>query len=365
MVCMDLRNSNNEKHYVGPCAPRNYAAAFKLYSIESNLIYYLKEMISMSMLDAFNTLNQVRSFEQAADEYHQQPQPAWDLAQTDPNAWLQRHASFTTRPKFNPNMDGYIRPYVGQWGGVSDVMNALQAGMELGPLQEKVEPNKIFTADVAALKTMAADQAKLIKVFERKAMESYNDKGKFGLNEDDIAAMQALTSARSTLMAIQEKQINVKKTIAELKIKQQQAAGAIAPGAQAGPAAKTDVYSVGRSMLDDIFKVPSMTQDSAPVVADNYPTVSLDQAASVLNNIIDEGSVASTTAYESEEPTTYVVIGDDESDREFVTVNKDGDVLDEYPIPSARITELDMSTKTATDEYMVSYPVKTRDELGL
>ena len=157
----------------------------------------------------------------------------------------------------------------------------------------------------------------------------------------------------------------MKKTIAELKIKQQQAAGAIAPGAQAGPAAKTDVYSVGRSMLDDIFKVPSMTQDSAPVVADNYPTVSLDQAASVLNNIIDEGSVASTTAYESEEPTTYVVIGDDESDREFVTVNKDGDVLDEYPIPSARITELDMSTKTATDEYMVSYPVKTRDELGL
>ena len=44
-------------------------------------------------------------------------------------------------------------------------------------------------------------------------MEGLTDRGKFGLNEADIMAMQALTSARSAITAINKEQIAIKKNI--------------------------------------------------------------------------------------------------------------------------------------------------------
>jgi len=319
----------------------------------------------MGMLDAFNQLNEVRSFEQVNEEYHQQPVSEWDKNLGDPNAWLDRYTRFVERPRFNPNMDGYISAYSsGHWGGTTDLMNAFQLSADLGPLQEKVEPNKIFTSDIAALKTMAADQAKIIKVFERKAMESLNDKGKFGLNEDDIEAMQALTSARSTLMSIQEKQINVKKAIAELKIKQQQATGAVGPQ-QGSTGGKTNVYDIGRSIMDNMFDINIGPQQTETTINANYPTIDVDQASDVLNSIVDAGNVAATTVFEADKPTTYVVVGDTDSDTEYVTKSKSGEIIEEYPNPDARITKVNHDTNTAIDELMNEYPVIRRDELNL
>lgn len=318
----------------------------------------------MGMLEAFNLLNANQSFESVNESYHQQPVSEWDKAQSDPNSWLDRYAKFTERPGFNPNMDGYITAYAGgRWGNYSDIMQTIGAGMELGPIQEKVEPNKIFTSDIAALKTLAADQAKLIKVFERKVLESLNDKGKFGVNEDDIEALQALTAARNGLTSIQKEQIAIKKNIAELRIKQQQAGSNGGAGQQAsGPVASA--YTVGRSIMDNIFDAPiSQGQQPEVPVNANYPTVDLDQAADVLNSIVDTGSVVSSTAYESAEPTTYVVVGDSDSDTDFVTLSANGEIMPDYPKPTTTIKSIDRESKTAIDELLVEYKLKTRDEI--
>jgi hypothetical protein len=321
-------------------------------------------MNHMGMLDSFRALNEAHSFEDVNESYHQQPVAEFDRGQSDPNAWLDRYAKFTTRPGFNPNMDGYFTAYTGHWGGYSDVMQGL-SGMDLGPLQEKVEPNKIFTADIAALKTLAADQGKLVKVFERKVLESLNDKGKFGVNEDDIEAIQALTAARNSLMSIQKEQIGVKKSIAELKIKQQQAnaagGSAGAPGTTGRPAS---AFDVGRSIMDRIFDNPVPTQPQEPAVNANYPTVDLDHAASVLDSIVGADTVPDTIAYEADDPKTYVVVGESDTDTEFVTFSASGEVLPDYPNPTTKIQSVDREAGKAVDELLVSYPIKTRDEIG-
>ena len=318
----------------------------------------------MSMLDSLNALAAAQSFESVNESYHQHPTAEFDRGQTDPNAWLDRYAKFTTRPGFNPNMDGYFSAYTGHWGSYSDVMQGF-AGMELGPLQEKVEPNKIFTADIAALKTLAADQGKLVKVFERKVMESLTDKGKFGVNEDDIEAIQALTAARNSLMSIQKEQIGVKKSIAELKIKQQQAASAGGPGTASTVSGRVaSAFDVGRSIMDQIFDSPAASNMQEPVVTANYPTVDLDHAASVLDNIVDAGSVSSTVAYETDEPTTYVVVGESDTDTEFRTYSASGEELPDYPNPTTKIQSVDREAGKAIDELLVSYPIKTRDEVN-
>lgn len=318
----------------------------------------------MGMLDAFNILNSVQSFESAAEEYMPKVQAEWDRPMDDPHVWLDRYDKFSERPKFNPNIDGYISPYAsGHWGASSDIIQGIAARMELGPMEEKIDPNKIFTSDIAALKTLAADQIKIVKLFERKLIESLNDKGKFGLNEDDIEAMQALTSARSAITQINKEQIAVKKNIAELKIKQsQQAAAANGTQGQTNPRS-ISTFEVGRSIMDNIFDAqPMQQQQQQPVVA-NYPTMDLDQAADVLDNIVDAGSIAATTVYESSGPTTYVVVGDSDSDTEFVTLSSTGEVLSDYPNPTSKITDVNRQSKTALDEFMVSYPVKYKDEL--
>ncbi len=315
------------------------------------------------MLDAFNQLNSVQSFESAVEEYQPKIQTEWDRPMEDPHVWLDRYDKFVDRPRFNPNIDGYISPYAsGHWGGTSDILQGIASRMELGPLEEKVDPNKIFTSDIAALKTLAADQIKIVKLFERKLMESLNDKGKFGLNEDDIEAMQALTSARSAITQINKEQIAVKKSIAELKIKQSQSAAA---SGQQGPGSGRTIstFEVGRSIMDNIFDAQQpMQQTQQPIVA-NYPAMDIDQAATVLDNIVDAGTIAATTIYESDEPTTYVVVGDSDSDTEYVTYSSSGEILADYPNPTSKITNVDRQTNRALDEFMVPYPVKYKNEL--
>lgn len=322
----------------------------------------------MSMLDSFRQADQMQSFEQVAETMQAQPQAEWDRPADDPHVWLDRYAQFSERPKFNPNIDGYISPYAsGHWGASSDIMQKLSSQLELGPLQERLDPNKIFTSDIAALRTLAADQIKVIRVFERKLLESLNDKGKFGLNEDDIAAMQALTSARSAITAINKEQIGIKKNIAELKIKQQQQSGQGANPNQVSGGRPSTPFEMGRTIMDTIFDMnPSQTQVDTATASVNFPTVNPDQASVVLDDIIGEAqSINPTVQYEKDNPTTYVLLGDTDSDYDFITYSASGELLPDYPKPDTKIVDVvrDGENSSATDDLMQVYKVKFKRDL--
>lgn len=317
----------------------------------------------MSMLDAFNIVNESKSFETVGEDFVSKGFETYDMQPVEPGVCLDRYDTYVERPRYNANMDGWLSPYASaHWGGTSDIMSALSNGAELGPLVEKIDPNKIFTADIAALRTLAADQQKIIKVFERKLLESLTDKGKFGLTEDDVAAMQALTSARAAVTAISKEQVGIKKNIAELKLKQQQAAGGGGPTVTT--TGRTSAVDVGRSIMDNIFDsvttiIPTQAQEN--VVA-NYPSAELDQAAAVLDDIVSMDDVAPVTKYEAENPTTYVVVGESDTDVEFVTKNSSGEIILDYPNPDSKITNVNRESKVAQDELMKTYPIIFKNE---
>lgn len=315
----------------------------------------------MGLLDTFRKADEIRSFDSINEETQTPKQGEWDRPADDPHVWLDRYQQFVDRPRFNPNIDGYISPYAnGHWGASSDIMQSIAARMELGPIQERLDPNKIFTSDIAALRTLAADQIKIVRVFEHKLMESLTDKGKFGLNEDDIEAMQALTSARSAITAINKEQVAIKKSIAELKMKQQQQGQA---GPTQGPSTRpANTFDVGRSIMDQIFDVSPAIPRTDISAAANYPTIDPDQTTSVLDNIITDGQQTNTMIqFESDNPTTYVLLGDSDDDVDFVTYSSDGEILADYPKPSTKIQTIDRETKEAVDELLVRYPIKFKD----
>lgn len=319
----------------------------------------------MGLLDSLKHIDNTCPFESAAES----AKPAvpsissWDHAAEDSQVWLDRYATFSSRPRFNPNMDGYISPYTGgHWGATSDIMQTLSAGAELGPAQEKIDPNRIFTAELAALKSLAADQVKIKKLFERRLLESLNDKGKFGLNEDDIEAMQALTSAASAIASINKEQIAVKKNIAELKIKQQQQNPGMNPtGPQTTTVSGSSGYVVGQSILNDIFRVTENAPNT-PVVA-NYPDADLDQASRVLDTITADAALSESITYEAAKPTVYVE-GDSIDNAKYVAYSdKTKEILDGYPLPTAKIVSFNPETNEATNELMESFPIKPANDI--
>ena len=317
----------------------------------------------MSLFDVFSQMNDIKPFESVGEEMSGQYLPGtWADVANSSGEWLDHYMAMATRPRFNPNYDGYISPFANMhWGASSDVMQTLAAGANLGPIQEKLDPNRIFTSDIAAFKTLAADQLKVVRIFERRLVESLTEKGKVGLNEDDIEAMQALTSARSAIASINKEQVAIKKNIAELKIKQQQAG--TTPGAPVTGGRSMNAFDIGHGMIDNIFK-SAIGTTSPPVVDTNYPSADSAQAAAVLDSIVGGDQVASTTQFESENPTTYVVLapGDSIENARFATYNSSGDVLVDYPNPTAKIVSIDTEGKTANDELMVQYPIKYINE---
>ncbi len=275
--------------------------------------------------------------------------------------WSETFAGFKTRPMLY-NIDGYISPYSSNnWGGTSSILQYIDDDSRLPAFEQKIDPNRIFTAETNALRIQAADQQRVVKLFEKKFFEGLNEKGKVGLTEEDIEAMSALTAARGAITAINKEQINIRKNIAELKIKlQQNKNAATATTTNAGGSMKgVGAMEVGRSILDSIFDAPGIQFNSPQYqqqVAASYAETDLNKASAVLDALVPTSN--STVSFESAEPKTYVVVGDTDDDIEFVTYGADGNIIPDYPTPDSKIDFIDREAKIATDQYLVPYPIK-------
>lgn len=276
-----------------------------------------------------------------------------------PLSWEEAFNGFKTRPVLY-NMDGWISPYSGNnWGGTSNILQYIDDQYRVPNNEQKLDPNKIFSSEVNGLRALSADQAKILKMFERKLIESLTEKGKVGLTEEDIEAMSAITSGRSALASIEREKVNIKKNIADIKIKQSQngngTGGAVSPSER--PLASMDI---GRSMLDNLFSIPSANNSfsqttSVPTTVVEYNAANADEASNVLDSLVPV--VGDNVKFETKEPTTYVVVGDTDDDVEFVTYSSDGEIIPDYPKPDSTITKIDRQGNNAVDSLLVSYPL--------
>lgn len=309
----------------------------------------------MDLMDTFKMLDHHRPFIDTTEYDPNKHEPQYVEPQ-NVSTMEQQFALFqTTQPLYN--VDGYISPFpTNNWDTTTTLGAFINDDSRLPALEPKLDPNKIFSSDIAALRTLAADQGRITKMFERRLIESLTDKSKFGLTEEDVEAMQALTSARSAITAINKEQINIKKNIAELKIKQMQNKGvpgmSDAPVGMGGGGSSVDV---ARSVMDNIFNLPQ-----APTVSSYQATeVSLEQAERVIDGIISTESISDEIKYENMNPKTYVVLdGENSSHFETFADYGAGQIIDNYPIPQVRITSYDLNNFKAYDDNGVEYDIK-------
>lgn len=279
--------------------------------------------------------------------YYDQPSMSWEDAFT----------GFKSRPVLY-NVDGFISPYSSNnWGGTSNILQYIDDSSRLPALENKIDPNKVFSSEINALRALAADQQKITKLFEKRLMEGLTEKGKIGLTEEDVEAMSALTAARSAIASINKQQVDIKKNITDIRIKQSQNTNNGNTCSTGSSDKSISAMNIGRSIMDNIFDTPSNSTPVSQMPTTPYQTATVSDAARVLDELIP--SVNAYVSHESAEPTTYVVVGESDDDVEFVTYSSSGEIIPDFPNPDARITTIDRDAKTATDEFMVSYPIKT------
>ena len=289
-----------------------------------------------------------------------------ELLYTDPQSFANEFNAYKMEPTLYPNATQYISPYAyDNWGGVTGIIASFDESTRSPGtiIDNKIDPNKIYTAELAALRTSAADQIRITKLFEKKLMEGLKDKDKFGLNENDILAMQALTSARAAVTGINKEMIGIKKNISELRLKQQQMARTGGQGGDPGvlPTMSSDI---GHSVLDDIFdKMPagtSISYENAVAYDPQAVQSDIDNATGILDGVMDAGKLDKYTQYETANPSTVVLIGDTDDDTEFATFSESGELLEDYPIPISDIVEIDRQAGFAKDSLNRTYELRKK-----
>ena len=307
----------------------------------------------MGIFDAFKQMDQVSPFVEGSWD------PSTHQPQYQDSSKIQEYYSMYKLAQPSYAIAGYISPYpTNNWDTSSGILQYVEDTSRLPALEQKIDPNKIFNSDIAALRALAADQNKIVKMFEKRLTESLTDKGKFGLNEEDIEAMQAVTAGRNAIVGITKEQINIKKNIADIRLKQQQQqqSGVVGGTTNSGVSA----VSMSKEFMDSVFNLPARQIDMGTVNDDVVDTASLDQASQLIDELIPE--VSDTVKYESLSPRTFVVVGESDDDVSFATYDSNGNIIEGYKNPTSHIKSIDRESGKAIDDLDVRYDVKFKNK---
>ena len=164
-----------------------------------------------------------------------------------------------------------------------------------------------------------------------------------------------INQARQLSAQLIDKKISTKKAIAELEMKERKELGANLNS--------DDVNNFAAEYLKNIISNrPEMSGSYG-----NYEIGDVDDEgliSAIDSNIDDErgDEVAAYLKYENMDVTIKVVMNpDDLDDYDFIAETKDGEILDDYPLPEHTTLSLNRSTMIATDAYGKKYHAEFRD----
>ena len=276
--------------------------------------------------------------------------------------WEEAWKGFKSRPILY-NIEGYMSPYTSDnWTKTNVMLADMDDRLRIPIVEDRIDPNRILNAELNSLNVLAADQAKTLKMFERRFNESITEKGKYGLTEEDIEAMAAITSARAAIVSITKERSAIKKNMAELKIKQAANSGAVAASnaPQAGkPGDNTDF---GLLMLDNIFKTPDApVPGSIPTTSVGYTQTTGVGAADIIDAVVPE--VAEGVRNEANGITIYAVADNNTSDDfVFEAYDKNGVYVPDVSIaPDLKVVQVNRESDEVIDNRNQVVPIKYRD----
>ena len=310
----------------------------------------------MSLADIYGCFNKYGTSEEEPESVE------LSVGSSECPSWEGNYDMLRTQPTYY-RLNQYVSPYASShWESSSPILHTMNDQSFMPPLSDKIDPNRIFSSDITALNATAADQLRTLKAFEKKFMESINDKNKYGLTEDDIAAFQAITAARNAITAINKEKVAVKKNIADIKIKQQQVSNTASGGSSYG---KTPESTLGGSPANDTMVLDSIFDSlSKGTVVPQQPQQYVTADVTAAEQLLDDISNPNVNIQHERDGVVQVVVSSrGVEDAYFANAVRDPvsgkyNLLDdESNLPTATINDVDFVSENATDEMSRSYPV--------
>lgn len=220
---------------------------------------------------------------------------------------------------------------------------------------EPTDYKKEFEPEASLLRNLLIDQNKYVDSLQREYdyMASHKSSSR-GINKNMTDLMNNITQARNLSMQLVDKHVSLKKTIADLSMKERkERAGVLGEGDNISDFASSYL----KQMISD--RAQYINGTGSAEIGD----YTVDEMADFITENIGETDRSSDAdkylEYENMNVTIYLHINSqDEGDYHYEAVAEDGTVLDDYPLPLTETKfNINRSTDIATDTYGVKYQI--------
>ena len=211
-----------------------------------------------------------------------------------------------------------------------------------------------FETERALYKNLLMDQSKFVESLQREYDGIIGKKSSNrGLTKQMTDLIENINQARSLSMQLVEKNVNVKKLIAELNMKQKKEFGSMDTDNMNDFASSYIKNMIGNRSLAVGTGMDGMVSDfNEDEFLDAIDAAELDDRPE---------SVEKYLQYENRNVKVYVVIDDSDPDGienyRFIAKDEDGNEIDDYPMPIHTSISVNRSTNVATDKYGQKYKI--------
>ena len=229
--------------------------------------------------------------------------------------------------------------------------------------KDKNEPTdfkKEFETESALLRNLMIDQSHFVESLQKEYdfLKSSKSSSR-GINKNMTDLIANITSARALTLQTVDKQIALKKSIADLSMKERKEMNG---GLSEGENLADFASSYLKQMISERQQL--LTGGSAEI--GDY---SIDEMSNLLDDNLNSGDnnedrpdeVEKYLEYEDRNVTIWVYMNQsDADDYEFIALDDDEEEIPDYPLPYKNKLSINRSTNIATDTFGQKYPIRWR-----
>jgi hypothetical protein len=268
-----------------------------------------------------------------------------DETEEDVNDWLSTVANFKSEPIRKKRSPSNVFNYY-----TDSKKHKKKKDKKKGELTDYT---KEFDLESRLIKDLMADQSKFVDSLQKKydIMENTKSSAR-GVGKFTTDLIESINTGRKLSLDLIKEQAGLKKTIADLTMKEKKEFGSTEIGDD-----NLSLYS--SSLLKKMISESHANgSDNDIGISDDIDTNELYEG---IHNIVgendDDAEIEKYLKYESSKVTIWACINETSGVNYFVAKDEKGNVVDDYPLPEMTELTINRSTEIATDIYSRKYPI--------
>lgn len=312
----------------------------KMKSKNRSLLDELDDIEEFSdSIQTISTYRPTKEKKKKREEYSEE-----DSARSDD--WLRSISEFKEESiKVRRKNSGGVFDYLGEKGGKKKKKKKKDDDIP--------DFGKEFEPEMYLLRNLLADQNRFIDSLQKRYDTLEGSKTSVrGIGKFQTDLINAINQGRGTALQITNGLSSLKKTVADLTMKERKERGNIGDSENMADFSANFLKQVLTENRHDL----SAYGNDSPVEGNEDDI--FNNLSSELADVERSDDIEKYLKYEDRDVKIVAVVDRDTEEYHLEAVASDGEVLDDYPIPQVSSLSINKSTEVASDEYHTKYPIR-------